>query len=117
MDGRMSGGVNVEWNVTGSSVSPITMSCYWPQRVRTCCRVRDLLPHFVGEGWHAADIDRLILSLIGQCLIYRHARPMVERLCPGTMASPDAIDRTAEVIFQFSLAALRQLGHEKGQKA
>lgn len=79
--------------------------------------LRDLLPHFVGEGWHAADIDRLILSLIGQCLIYRHARPMVERLCPGTMASPDAIDRTAEVIFQFSLAALRQLGHEKGQKA
>ena len=79
--------------------------------------LRDLLPHFVGEGWPVADIDRFILCLIGQCMIYRHARPMVERLCPGTMTSTDAIDRTAEVIFQFSLAALRQLGHEQGHKA
>ena len=72
--------------------------------------LRTLLPDFVGDGWDAADIDRFILSLIGQCLIYRHARPMVERLCPETMSSPDAINRTAEVIFQFSLAALGQLG-------
>jgi AcrR family transcriptional regulator len=79
--------------------------------------LRDLLPHFVGEGWHAADIDRFILSLIGQCLIYRHARPMVERLCPGTIASTDAIDRTAEMIFQFSLAALRHLGHSQEHRA
>ncbi len=79
--------------------------------------LRDLLPHFVGEGWHATDIDRFILGVIGQCLVYRHARPMVERLCPAAISSPGAIDRTAEMIFHFSLAALRQFGRENKEKA
>jgi hypothetical protein len=33
----------------------------------------------------------------------------VERLSPDIVANAQAVDRTAEMIFQFSLAALRQL--------
>jgi AcrR family transcriptional regulator len=76
--------------------------------------LREIIPLIAGPGWDAADIDRFIYSILGQCLVYRHSRPLVERLCPGIIASPAAIERTAEVIFRFSLAALRQLGGERG---
>ena len=76
--------------------------------------LRELLPQFVGESWSAADIDRFILGVIGQCLVYRHARPMVDQLCPEVASTADAIDRTAEIIFRFSLAGLRQLSAEEG---
>ena len=79
--------------------------------------LRDLLPQFVGGGWPAADIDRFILGVIGQCLVYRHARPMVDQLCPEVASTADAIDRTAEVIFRFSLAGLRQLSREEGAQS
>lgn len=71
--------------------------------------LREILPHLAGPGWSPADIDRMIQSIIGQCLVYRHSRPMIERLCPEVIAGPDAIERTAEMIAQFSLAALREL--------
>ncbi|MFM8443537.1 MAG: CerR family C-terminal domain-containing protein, partial [Methylococcus sp.] len=61
-------------------------------------------------GWAWEDIDRFIHNIIGQCLVYRHSRPMIDRLCPEIIAGPAAIDRTAELIHQFSLAALRRLG-------
>lgn len=77
----------------------------------------ELLPHFVGEGWQKADLDRFILGLIGQCLIYRHALPMVDRLCPEVVSSADAIDRTAAVIFRFSLAGLCHFGREGEQQS
>jgi hypothetical protein len=35
---------------------------------------------------------------------------MVERMSPDIIASPTAIDRTADMIHQFSLAALMRLG-------
>lgn len=76
--------------------------------------LRDIIPLIAGPGWEAVDIDRFIYSILGQCLVYRHSRPLVERLCPGIIASPAAIEHTAEMIFRFSLAALRQLGRERG---
>ncbi len=46
-------------------------------------------------------------SIVGQCLFYHHARPMLERLHPDDSYDADSIDRRAEHIFEFSLAALR----------
>lgn len=76
--------------------------------------LREIIPLIVGPGWEPADIDRFIYGILGQCLVYRHSRPLVERLCPGIIASPAAIEHTAEMIFRFSLAALCQLGRERG---
>jgi AcrR family transcriptional regulator len=75
--------------------------------------LRDILPRLVGPGWDPADIDRLIHNIIGQCLVYRHSRPLIERLCPEIIAGPEAIERTADLIVRFSLAALRQLAAER----
>jgi AcrR family transcriptional regulator len=71
--------------------------------------LRDIIPRLAGPHWSPADIDRFIQGIIGQCLVYRHSRPMIERLCPDIIAGTDAIERSAEMIFQFSLAALQGL--------
>lgn len=76
-------------------------------------RLRDLLPQILGPGWSQADIDRLIHNILGQCLTYRHSRPLIERLCPDIVAGPEAIERTADLIVRFSLAALRQFAADK----
>lgn len=76
--------------------------------------LRDILPRLAGPGWSQADLDRLIHNIIGQCLVYRHSRPLIEKLCPDIVTGPEAIERTAELIVQFSLAALRQLAAERG---
>ena len=72
--------------------------------------LRDIVRQLAGPGWAWEDIDRFIHNIIGQCLVYRHSRPMIDRLCPEIIAGPAAIERTAELIHQFSLAALRRLG-------
>ena len=72
--------------------------------------LRDIVRQLAGPHWAQADIDRFIHNIIGQCLVYRHSRSMVERMSPDIIASPTAIDRTADMIHQFSLAALMRLG-------
>ena len=75
--------------------------------------LRSLLPQLAGADWSPADLDRLVYSIVGQCLVYRHSRPLIERLAPETIANPAAVERTAELIYQFSLAALRQMGQQQ----
>ncbi|MDD5033667.1 MAG: CerR family C-terminal domain-containing protein [Methylococcaceae bacterium] len=76
--------------------------------------LREILPQLLGPGFSHVDISRCILSIIGQCLMYRHSRSLVERLCPETIANAEEIDRTADSIVRFSLAALRGLAKERG---
>ena len=49
------------------------------------------------------------LSIIGQCLFYYHARTVLERLFPRRRYSGRDIDRLADHIAQFSLAAMRAM--------
>ncbi len=39
---------------------------------------------------------------------------MIERLCPEVISSPEAIDRTADMIIRFSLGGLRALDPSTG---
>jgi hypothetical protein len=60
--------------------------------------------------WLCAD------SIIGQCLHYHHARPVLVRLIHGLRFDLTAIERWADHIADFSLAALRQLApHKMGE--
>jgi AcrR family transcriptional regulator len=72
--------------------------------------LREIVRQLAGPGWAREDIDRFIHNIIGQCLVYRHSRAMIERLCPEIIADEAAIERTAELIHRFSLAALLRLG-------
>lgn len=76
--------------------------------------LRELIPQLVGETLDQTDIDRVIHCIIGQCLVFRHSKPMIERLCPEVISSPEAIDRTADMIIRFSLGGLRALDSSKG---
>lgn len=47
-------------------------------------------------------------SILGQCLYYHHARPVIARMTPNEQFEPDDIERLARHITQFSLAGIRQ---------
>ncbi len=70
-------------------------------------QLAQIIPLLAGTSVDEADISRLVHGILGQCLVYRHSRPLIERLSPEIIASADAIDRTADVIYRFSLAGLR----------
>ncbi|MBI5419385.1 MAG: CerR family C-terminal domain-containing protein [Deltaproteobacteria bacterium] len=73
--------------------------------------VRDI----VGEQTSGAKITRCVLSILGQCLFYRHARPVIARLHPSIHYEDKDIERTAAHIAEFTLAALRHLS-KQGRK-
>jgi len=56
--------------------------------------------------------SRIILactrSIIGQCLYYYHARPVMQRLHPGQTFEPADLEQIARHITKFSLAGLRE---------
>jgi TetR/AcrR family transcriptional regulator, regulator of cefoperazone and chloramphenicol sensitivity len=67
--------------------------------------VRELL----GPRAQPAQVQLCADSIIAQCLHYQHARPVLVRFDPGLRFDLVAIERWANHIAEFSLAALRQL--------
>jgi len=59
-------------------------------------------------------VHRCQISIIGQCLHYRNARPVIQRLFPEQQYSPENIAMMADHITRFSLTALRGLGKNGG---
>jgi hypothetical protein len=51
-------------------------------------------------------VQRCLLSIFGQCLMFKHSRSIIDRLYPELIANDSAIQAGAEHIAQFSLAAL-----------
>jgi AcrR family transcriptional regulator len=66
--------------------------------------VRELL----GAGARADDVRLCVLSIVGQCLFYRHSAPVIARLYPDLVPAEE-IARIADHITRFSLAAMRGL--------
>lgn len=60
-----------------------------------------------------AVVQRCLLSIIGQCLMFKHSRSIIDRLCPELIANESAIQASAEHIAQFSLAALTRYTQQK----
>ena len=70
--------------------------------------VRDVLGHDASPQ----RVWQCTASIIGQCLFYHHARPVILRLDPEQTFTPEAIEQLVDHITQFSLAALRQLAQQ-----
>jgi AcrR family transcriptional regulator len=51
-------------------------------------------------------IKRCVLSIFGQCLVFKHSRSIIDRLFPELIDDSEAIQACALHICQFSLAAL-----------
>jgi AcrR family transcriptional regulator len=73
--------------------------------------VRELLGGQVPDNL----VHRCQISIIGQCLHYRNARPVIQRLFPEHQYSPEDIAAMADHITRFSLAALRGLAKDNGR--
>jgi TetR/AcrR family transcriptional regulator, regulator of cefoperazone and chloramphenicol sensitivity len=71
--------------------------------------VRELL----GRRASPERVRLCAMSIIGQCIFYHHARPVIMRLDPRQQFSPHDIERVADHVTRFSLAALKQLAGEK----
>jgi TetR/AcrR family transcriptional regulator, regulator of cefoperazone and chloramphenicol sensitivity len=66
--------------------------------------VHDLL----GRDPSPRRVWRCAASIIGQCLFYHHARPVIMRLDPEQKFDSEAIEQLVDHITRFSLSALRQ---------
>lgn len=75
--------------------------------------LREIVPRILGAGHEPQEVDRCIQSVIGQCLVYRHSRSLIDRLCPGIIDGPESIESTADFIFRFSLAGLQRLAADR----
>ncbi len=68
-----------------------------------------IVGELLGAGMTEARIRLCQLSIIGQCLHHRNARPVIQRLFPQQQYGPEDIAALADHITRFSLGALRAL--------
>lgn len=71
--------------------------------------LEDIVRQLVGPDADHNTVNRCLLSILGQCLVFKHSRSIVERLHPELIADESAIKQSAEHIANFSLFALSQL--------
>ncbi|MGB3398926.1 MAG: CerR family C-terminal domain-containing protein [Candidatus Deferrimicrobiaceae bacterium] len=67
-----------------------------------------LVREIVGDRPGDAEIRRHVFSILGQCLFYRHARPVIARLYPDVRFDAAEIERTARHIATVALSAMKQ---------
>lgn len=81
--------------------------------VPTCALLEEIIRQILGLQANAASVHRCVLSILGQCLMYKHSRSVIDRLYPHLIADQSAIRDTAGHIAQFSIFALSQLAEQQ----
>ncbi|MEI6268819.1 MAG: CerR family C-terminal domain-containing protein [Methylococcaceae bacterium] len=77
--------------------------------------LEDIIRQIIKEPVDKVVVQRYLLSIFGQCLMFKHSRSIIDRLYPNLIADAAAIQASAEHIAQFSLAALSRLTLPKEQ--
>lgn len=72
-------------------------------------RLYEIVDSIIGPGAPEAVVRRNACSVVGQCLFYKHCRPMLERILPQQGYGPQDRDAIAEHVHTFSLAALEKV--------
>ncbi|MCZ7635611.1 MAG: DUF1956 domain-containing protein [Verrucomicrobia bacterium] len=70
-------------------------------------QLRTIVRAIVGPDCPEESLRLCGFSIVSQCLFYNHCRSVVTRLFPDQPPCPAALDRLADHITQFSLAALQ----------
>ena len=90
------------------ALDELVESAYRPMTERLRQIVRDL-----GKGrLSPTAVRRCAHSILGQCLYYRHAGPVIARLDPGETFAPADVERLAAHVTKFSLAAIKTLARK-----
>lgn len=74
-----------------------------------------IVEELLGAGWSEERVRFCQISIIGQCLHYRNARPVIQRLFTQQHYGPEDIEALVDHITRFSLMALRGLAHEEDE--
>jgi AcrR family transcriptional regulator len=77
--------------------------------VPTCALLEEIIRLNLGQNASIDTVHRCITSIMGQCLMFKHSRSIIDRLYPHLISDQSAIQNTAEHITQFSLFALHRL--------
>jgi AcrR family transcriptional regulator len=72
----------------------------------------EIIQQILGTATDNVIVQRCMLSVFGQCLMFKHSRSIIDRLYPELIADESAIQASAEHIAQFSLAALTRLAQQ-----
>ncbi|MDD5268287.1 MAG: CerR family C-terminal domain-containing protein [Methylococcales bacterium] len=75
--------------------------------------LEEIIRQLLGSSPDNVTVQRCLLSIFGQCLMFKHSRSIIDRLYPELIADESAIQASAEHIAQFSLAALTQFALQK----
>ena len=68
--------------------------------------LQEIIQQILGAPADSVIVQRCLLSIFGQCLMFKHSRSIIDRLYPEFIADESAIEASAEHIAQFSLTAL-----------
>ena len=92
------------------TLDELVESAYRPMNERLRGIVREL-----GRGrLNPREVQLCARSILGQCVYYRLARPVIVRLDPGETFEAADVERLAAHVTRFSLAAIRALTRKKG---
>jgi AcrR family transcriptional regulator len=69
----------------------------------------EIVTGVLGRHCEPLELQRCVLSILGQCLVYRHSRSVIERLCPEVIAGTASIEQAAAHVARFCLAGLGHL--------
>ena len=75
--------------------------------------LQEIIQQILGANTDKVIIQRCMLSIFGQCLMFKHSRSIIDRLYPELIAGNSSIQASAEHIAQFSLAALTRFAQQK----
>ena len=76
----------------------------------------EIVKTLLGRGVTDEVVRRCCLSITGQCLYYRFARPVILRLNPQQKFDKTGIEKLADHITRFSLNAIKQLALENEER-
>lgn len=74
-----------------------------------------IVRRLLGPASDDEAVQFCVLSIMGQCVYYHHAQAVLARLYPKQTHGAEHVARLVDHITDFSLAALRELGHHTRQ--
>ncbi|MGZ5088786.1 MAG: CerR family C-terminal domain-containing protein, partial [Usitatibacter sp.] len=72
-------------------------------------RLRVILREIGGNGVAEASLVHAAVGILGQCVLYLYARPVIERVSPGLARGEDTCRYLASQITEFSLGGIERL--------
>jgi TetR/AcrR family transcriptional regulator, regulator of cefoperazone and chloramphenicol sensitivity len=79
--------------------------------------LQDIVRALLGPQVDDATVRRCSTSIVGQCVLFFHSRPILVRLDPGLRFTREEIDALSDHITRFSLKGLSAFAPKRGHAA